>query len=974
MTDDLEYDPRRLFGGDRGAIRGASKNYIFQLRGEPSCTKECPAGVNIKAYVSLIANRRFEEAVDVIRRANPFPIVCGRVCTRPCEAGCEQGEDGDPVQIRGLKRYASDFELARREIDSEPCDVIYEERVAIIGSGPAGLTAAVDLARLGYPVTVFESAPEPGGMLRYAIPSFRLPKRVLKREIDWIRDLGVEILTGHPVDEPARLLEEGYSAILIATGASVSFELDIEGEDGEGVIDSLDLLRQVNIDPDHKIKGDVIVIGGGSTAFDAARTAVRIGAGKVTIVYRRTEEEMPAQPEELEEAREEGIEMVTLAMPNRIVLKKGKVVGMEFLRAALGEPDDSGRRRPVPMIGSEFVIDADIIVPAISNKPDPDFMEVVRNECGEELVTERGRLGVMKGGCTAVEGIFGAGDVEQGPSSVVISIGRGHEAASGIHDHLRSKGLEGGLEGKKEWRTELLDSPLVPVISEPLAASGSDFEPDLECAEVRACTFDEVERTMSGSMAVGEASRCLTCGPCDLCDTCVPTCDHKQVAATVNGEDLLLKVPSALSHEVENGLDRMQLVTESEIRTFELASLTATIDPAKCVGCGRCEEVCGYRAIGSDLRRGESPRMNIDHDACASCSACVPTCPAGAISQGYMSDQAIFDRISSTMTEYGIAVLPVHWLTGDPRFGSIPGTVEVMSERRFGPMFIIRSLARAGRGLLLIGPDMEVGSHYLVRGETVERSLEGARRLLRAVGASGDRVRYVQTAPGDDVGYVMDQALMEMRGASMEPLPGPIPLDTEVPLLETLDILAALEMGRTDGGRCAVQDLISLLGEVTGLYDIQETIASLEIVAKMVGTDERNPALVIDSAMKGMDDLQLGQLKMKVGVRALRGFNGKSLRDRSVDLVRAIPGIEVVDLRTGEEGSEPRTIDSEAGQRARDILARSVEQGLDAIVCGDPADQAFLDLVNRKGGWRTADIEILSPFELLVRSMMEVGE
>ena len=261
-----------LLGGKSGFLKSGEKQYKIEVKGVPKCTEACPAGVNVKTYVNLIANRKFEEAIDVIRQTNPFPAVCGRVCTRPCEDTCILSETGDTISIRALKRYASDYELARRPIFVEPCEIKYKEKIAIIGAGPAGLTAGVDLIRLGFPVYVFEASNEPGGMLRYGIPPYRLPDRILKREIDWIKGLGVNIKINKKINKPEELLKKGFSAVLIAGGASKSFPLGIKGEKADGVIDSLQFLKDINNKKFKKISGKVVVIGGGSTAFDAARS------------------------------------------------------------------------------------------------------------------------------------------------------------------------------------------------------------------------------------------------------------------------------------------------------------------------------------------------------------------------------------------------------------------------------------------------------------------------------------------------------------------------------------------------------------------------------------------------------------------------------------------------------------------------------------------------------------------------------
>ena len=241
--NNFNFNIESIIGGKTGILKGNNNEYIIESKGPPECSKACPAGINVKAYVNLIANKKFEEAIDVVRISNPFPGVCGRVCTRPCESFCEQKEKGSSISIRALKRFASDFESARRPLYIEPCKINYDEKVAIIGAGPAGLTAAVDLVRIGYSVTVFESEKNPGGMLYYGIPSYRLPKHILKRDIKWIKGLGVKIKINTRIDNPLKLFDEGYSVILISQGCWKSLPLNIEGEDANGIIDALFFLR-----------------------------------------------------------------------------------------------------------------------------------------------------------------------------------------------------------------------------------------------------------------------------------------------------------------------------------------------------------------------------------------------------------------------------------------------------------------------------------------------------------------------------------------------------------------------------------------------------------------------------------------------------------------------------------------------------------------------------------------------------------
>ncbi|MHC4859847.1 MAG: FAD-dependent oxidoreductase, partial [Planctomycetota bacterium] len=341
------------------------------------CAVACPAGVQVKSYVTLISAGRFQEALEVVRERNPFPGICGRVCTHPCEESCKRGDADEPLAIRQLKRFIADWEIENpAEAKPQRIEPTYEERVAIVGSGPAGLTAAGDLIRLGYPVTIFEALAKPGGMMIAGIPEFRLPREIIESEIRAIEDLGVEIKTSTPIGPELTfddLKAQGYEALFLAIGAHKGRKLGIPGE--ERGYDAVEFLREVNLGKAKKPGDQVVVVGGGNSAIDAARPALRLGSKKVTIVYRRTRQEMPADVGEIEETLEEDIEIHFLASPLEVVLdKKGKVTGMKVIQNELGEPDDSGRRRPVPIEGSEFVVPCDSVIAAISQSPDLGFL------------------------------------------------------------------------------------------------------------------------------------------------------------------------------------------------------------------------------------------------------------------------------------------------------------------------------------------------------------------------------------------------------------------------------------------------------------------------------------------------------------------------------------------------------------------------------------------------------------------------
>jgi heterodisulfide reductase subunit A len=410
-------------------------------RETPACQEACPVHIDIRRYVGLVAEGDYTGALAVIRERNPLPAICGRVCNHPCESACNRGWQDEPVSIDAIKRFVADHEVALRNqgklVWPSPPRKTRKEGVAIVGAGPAGLTVAHDLAMAGFSPTVFEAAPVPGGMLYLGIPEYRLPRDVIELEVDYIRNLGVEFSFNTAVGPDLTLddlRKQGYEAIFLGIGAHKGLKLKVPGEDEfEGVMDCIAFLRRVNLGEVEKPGEKVIVIGGGNSAIDAARTALRLGCDEVHIVYRRSIKEMPANPWEIEAAQEEGVKISYLAAPVRILGESGKVVGMECVKMQLGKLDASGRRRPVPIEDSEFVIDADVIVPAISQSPDVSFLpgdtELELSRWDSFVIDE-------SNGATNVPGVFSGGDAVTGPSTVIWAIEAGHRAARGIMEYL----------------------------------------------------------------------------------------------------------------------------------------------------------------------------------------------------------------------------------------------------------------------------------------------------------------------------------------------------------------------------------------------------------------------------------------------------------------------------------------------------------------------------------------------------------
>ena len=418
---------------------------------KPACIEGCPVEIDIPGFIKKIAEKNFSEAIKILKNKNNLPAICGRVCPQEtqCEIKCVLAKKGEPVAIGRLERFAADWEMensAKSEVRSPKSN--NGTKIAVAGSGPAGLTCAADLAKMGYDVTIFESLHETGGVLMYGIPEFRLPKKIVKTEIDYIKSLGVNIKTNVLIGKTKtvqELFDEGYKAIFVGTGAGLPQFLGIPGENLNRIYSANEFLTRVNLMKAYKfpeydtpidIGKRVAVIGAGNVAMDAARVSLRLGADEVLIVYRRTEKEMPARLEEIEHAKEEGVKLHLLTAPVRFIGdENNNVTGMECLKMELGEPDSSGRRRPVPIKNSEFKFDVDTVVMAIGQSPNPLLPKTVPGlQVGKHgnIITDE------KTGATSIPGIFAGGDIATGASTVIEAMGAGKRAARAIDDYIKN--------------------------------------------------------------------------------------------------------------------------------------------------------------------------------------------------------------------------------------------------------------------------------------------------------------------------------------------------------------------------------------------------------------------------------------------------------------------------------------------------------------------------------------------------------
>jgi NADH-quinone oxidoreductase subunit F len=475
------------------------------------CQHTCPVGINIPRYVAQIAAGEYLGAVETIRERNPFPAICGRICHHPCEGRCRRGELDDPVAIRALKRFAADwyFDHVSELAPPERFPQTHSQQVAVVGAGPTGLSCAYFLAQMGYPVTIFEALPVGGGMLSVAIPDFRLPREVIEKEIEYISKRGVQIKYNTPINVNFTIEDirnSGFEAVFIAAGAQRSQNIGIPGEleDVEGFYYGLRFLRDVKVGKPVKVGDSVAVIGGGNVALDSSRTAVRLGASEVSIFYRRSREEMPVTEVEYDEALAEGVQVNFLVSPTRIANDDWKITGLQCVRMKLGEPDASGRRRPIPVSGSEFFAPADTVIAAVGQAPDLSFLpadSALERTRWERLAVDANRL------VTSVPGVFAGGDFVSGPGMVIEAIAAGRRGAIAIDKYLRGDSS----------RVEMYD--LKPSVVEEEASREEEeswepqFRPEIPhlALKERKGSFQEIELSFSEEKAIQEAKRCLRC-------------------------------------------------------------------------------------------------------------------------------------------------------------------------------------------------------------------------------------------------------------------------------------------------------------------------------------------------------------------------------------------------------------------------------------------------------------------------------
>ncbi len=577
------------------------------------CTLTCPSNIDIQGYLGLVANGKTSEAVDLIRRDNPMPAVIGRICPRPCEQKCRRNLVDEPLNINGIKRFVADVEAQAGGMPRKPLPERMGKKAAVIGAGPAGLSAAWFLSQKGVDVTLYESMEKAGGMLRYGIPDYRLPPAVLDGAIADMLSLGAVLKTGMRLGKDVTLerVRAENDAVIIAIGAWKGRTLRIPGEDHPAVLSGIDFLQDVNAGEPVKVGRRVAIVGGGNTALDAARCSLRHGAEKVTMYYRRTREEMPASDAEIEEAIEEGIEIQYLAAPVSIQAEGKSLKALTLLRMELGEPDASGRRRPVPVEGSEFNVPVDTIISAVGQFSDTKLLSGL-----EGLVDAKGNVAADQGtGITSVPGVFVAGDLLTGTDIAIRAVAGGKHAARAALAYFEGR----TYARPKEFLSRKAD------FKEPVTADFKDTQragrakPSVLRAETRKKSFVEIESTLGAAQAMKEAARCLECGCQDVRD-----CALKQYATEYDASATRFHGDVPI-HPVDN--------------SHPLISR----DPSKCVLCGRCVRICldvqgigvfGYINRGFSSVIAPSFGVPFGNDAsCISCGQCVSACPVGALTE-----------------------------------------------------------------------------------------------------------------------------------------------------------------------------------------------------------------------------------------------------------------------------------------------------------------------------------------------------
>jgi len=989
-------------------LEGSAGSFSIYLEDRPSCTIGCPAGVDIKAYVNLIGDKRYEDAVKVIRMANPFPGICGRVCTHPCEKECSRNDIDESISIRALKRFAADYEVSRKR-PGLAIENVHQQKIAIVGSGPAGLTAANDLALAGFSVTVFEEGKEAGGLLAWGIPDFRLPKNIVRSEIRDLENLGVNIRLGERVERPLELLQNDYSVIILAMGCQAPVKLDVPGS--EKSIDCLEFLRGVSEGQITELPGKTIVIGGGNAALDSARTALRLGS-QVTIAYRRTEEQMPAEAEEIHHAKEEGVNFQFLAIPDKIL--DG---GMIFQKAVLGEPDSSGRRSPVPINDEYFKIEADNIILALGSKPElvtvnepkPDDSNLPD---GTLKTTPWGTLETNEIAMTSYEGVFAAGDIVSGPSTIVDAIGSGHFAANGVIRYFLLE-KEGGF-GAQVAKEMLIVEAIAPECQDRKSA-------DCIPLENRQTTFDEIEMGMAEEDALAEANRCRRCGSCSVCSVCLPICDYRNAVITISetGESALAKVP----FDVARAAGEWKIITDENEFCVMIAPLLASVDEKLCIACGRCEDSCPYKAIRTIFDTEGNAHAHVELSACRGCGACAGICPTGAMKIPYVNNDSLFPKVHQAVKESpnGIVKFSCIWDDFDEGISAQPGEVKLQCTRRASPALILEALAAGAKAVTVIGCNDDE-CHYLPGPWMGADIVESCKNILESIGIDADRVEYAE----DEASISFNASLkpFQMNADRIPEIKSPLgrALNAAQILMTQPDFnfkVAAQQKNLLGMGCLAMSEQIFKshgFERPDVLESIQKLLESAEIEYKpapgihisgnslkewgmgslyqeysesIIQQAGNSKGLIIptpktffvfkenypDMNIISLPELLNGKLKfneLPITIAYHRSCSeGDEFDCHCLDLLRQVPGLKIIEIegKCGDTGW--RFVDSGSRDKGAALFKKAEEANVDIIISSSTRCTAHLGAL--KSGWCQSGVDVLDVFSFLASNLRGTG-
>jgi len=611
---------------------------LIEKRRIPPCENACPAHVKSQDYVDLIIKGQYKESLNVIRERCPLPSVIGRVCPHPCESACNRGDIEEPVNICGLKRFVADHIRENSNEEIKYLENKKEKKVAVVGSGPAGLTVAYHMGRLGYPVTIFEKSPVAGGMLRLGIPDYRLPPEILQADIDHIKKYGVEIKLNSPVGPPGNTIDDllkEFDAVFLGVGLQLARELKIEGSNLENVLYGIDFLKKCGLGEQVTVGKNVLVIGGGDVAVDVARTALRKGAKEVHMVTLESEEILPAHPWEVTEAREEGIVFHTSLGPDKFVGENGKVIGLETI-VCESVYDDQGRFNPVFGACSEDMLKCDMVFVTIGQAADLSFLDKDIN-VGRGIEIDQGNFQTSK------NGVFAGGEVVTGPGAAINAIATGNKASIVIDQFLKGEDIS-SVKTIPDYNEEDLVT-----FEELKRRERIEPEPRKNPKHIppdeRKTNFKEFALNWDENLAIAEANRCLSCGICCECTDNVKKCVANSIDVRQSDETISIDIDNVFLTPGE-WLSCFDLRKLTDYR-WEIVNPIAHVDTALCIGCNRCADTCNYNSVGVKYEEGFNI-SKVDPQLCKGCGDCVAECPGEAISMNRFGKDRIEQIINYT--------------------------------------------------------------------------------------------------------------------------------------------------------------------------------------------------------------------------------------------------------------------------------------------------------------------------------------